>query len=175
MNISDQVKHVISTVAPTLGLALGGPLGGAAGTFLAKALGVPEGDDSALSATLTGASPDTLLALKKADNDFKAHLADIGVQESQLTMADVASARQREMALKDYTPSVLAYILTAGFFGLVFALLQYDVPVENKAVLFQLSGILGTAWIGCVGYYFGSSASSRTKDVMLWHATPPGK
>ena len=176
MNFGDNIKQIIATVAPTLGVAIGGPLGGAAGTFIANALGVKPGDDKAVSTAILGASPDTLLALKKADLEFQAHLEELGVQKEQLAYADTNSARQREIAVKDHTPAILAYLITMGFFGVLGFMMAHGIPMDSggEALLVML-GALGTAWAGVVGYYFGSSASSKNKDTLLFHSSPASK
>jgi hypothetical protein len=175
MNFTDNLKQIVATVAPTLGLALGGPLGGAAGTFIANALGVKPGDNAAVSAALTGATPDQLLALKKADNDFKAHIADLGIQEQQLAYADTDSARKREMAVKDYTPATLALLVTVGFFGVLGYMLVIGKPQTGGDALLVMLGALGGAWASVISYYFGSSASSKNKDSLLFNSQPVSK
>jgi len=167
MNFSDNVKAIIGTVAPVLGAALGGPLGGAAGTFLAKALGTTPGDTSAAATALLSGDPATLLSLKKAELDFKAHMSELGVQEDQLAYADTDSARKREEAVKDSTPSLLAFIVTVGFFGVLGYMLAVGKPKEGGDALLVMLGALGGAWASVIAYYFGSSAGSRSKDAAL--------
>ncbi|MCZ2965452.1 hypothetical protein NYY77_18915, partial [Acinetobacter baumannii] len=60
-------KSLIATVAPWIGTALGGPLGGMAVTAAADALGLSEKTETALKTALSGASPADLLAIKQAD------------------------------------------------------------------------------------------------------------
>src|ERR1043165_9882248 len=72
-SFGDKAKQVISTVAPLLGGALGGPLGAAAGSFIAKELGGV--DPKAAEKAILSGDPQTLLALKKVETDFRQHLA----------------------------------------------------------------------------------------------------
>ena len=85
----------------------------------------------------------------------------------QMDSADRSSARQREVTLKDYTPTVLAYAITIGFFGVLFYMLNYTIPQETESVLYVMLGSLGTAWTGIIAYYFGSSAGSAAKHNLL--------
>ncbi|HLP30543.1 MAG TPA: hypothetical protein VK150_04215, partial [Geothrix sp.] len=66
-------KGLVKSIAPTIGTALGGPLGGIAGVALTKALGLGDAaakDETALAAAVQGASHDQLLLLKQADQEF---------------------------------------------------------------------------------------------------------
>ena len=156
-------KAIVGKIAPVLGTALGGPLGGLAGTAISNALGLKgdASDDEKLAALQ---NPDMLLKLKQADMDFKSKMADLGIKEEDIAMQDRDSARKREAAIKDSTPKILAYGITLGFFGILAFMMKFDIPTVNKTELDVVLGSLGTAWIAVVTYYFGSSAGSRAKD-----------
>ncbi len=85
---------------------------------------------------------------------------------------DRNSARQREMAVKDHTPAILAYIITAGFFGILAFMLLRPIPETGHDALMILLGSLGTAWVAVVSYYYGSTSSSQTKTHLLANSTP---
>ena len=167
-------KSLVKSIAPTIGTALGGPLGGVAGLALAKVLGVPDasaGDDSALAAAVQGATPDQLLALKKADQDFQLQMTKLGFENTAaleaLAAGDRASARNREIQIKDWMPKALGILITVGFFGMLYWMMRHQVPPENKDMLNILLGSLGSSWIGVVSYYFGSSAGSARKTELI--------
>lgn len=170
MTLGDKALQVLKTVAPILATAVGGPLGPLAGAAVSAVLGTKPGDAAATSAALLTATPDQLLALKKADDDFQAQMKQLQVTEDQLAYQDVASARARQVSIKDWTPAVLAYGVTLGFFGVLGYVMHYGVKIGQgqggEAVLILL-GSLGTAWTAVVGYYFGSSVGARQSAETL--------
>jgi hypothetical protein len=167
-------KALVKSIAPSIGTALGGPLGGIAGMALSKALGMSGDsikDDAALAAAVQGASPDQLLALKKADQDFALQMEKLGFENVEaleaIAAGDRASARDREIKTGDWTPKVLGLIITIGFFGLLTYLLRREPPAGSRDILNIMLGSLGSAWIGVVTYYFGSSAGSARKTELM--------
>ena len=167
-------RALVKSIAPTIGTALGGPLGGVAGLALSKALGIGDDaakDDTALAAAVQGASPDQLLKLKQADQDFALQMQKLGFENLQaleaIAAGDRASAREREVKTSDWTPKALAISITVGFFGLLGYLCKFEPPPGSRDILNIMLGSLGSAWIGVVTYYFGSSAGSDRKTELL--------
>jgi hypothetical protein len=103
--------------------------------------------------------------------EFDKRLAELEAETktklASLDAADRDSARKREMEVKDNTPKVLAYGITAGFFGVLFYILNFDIPNESENVVYVMLGSLGTAWTGIMAYYYGSSAGSAAKHTLL--------
>jgi hypothetical protein len=166
------IAGFLKVVAPVLGAAVGGPLGGIAVSAIGKAIGLDDATQETLSARLQGATQADLLALKKADQDFQARMKelDIGLEELQIKTAteDRASAREREIAVKDWIPGVMAMLVTIGFFGVLTWMLKYGVPKDggSEALLVML-GALGAAWASIVSYYFGSSAQQVKQSAVI--------
>lgn len=168
------LKKILGTAAPWIATAIGGPMAGQAVAMAAKALGLK--DDAKVddvqaavdSGQLTG---DQLIALRKADDEFREKMQAAGFENvqklEQIAADDRASARAREVAVKDKTPMVLAMAVTAGFFGVLLFMLLKDIPQQAHDVLMVMIGSLGTAWTGIVTYYFGSSAGSAQKTELL--------
>ena len=173
-------KGTIGSVAPMLAGIFGTPAAGLAVAALCKATGLepsPENAQKAAEQFAAGQlSGDQLVALRKAEADLKVQMQKMGleydVQKDEIAFKDRDSARNREIQVRDYTPAIGFYLITAGFFGLIAALLKIQIPPDNKAVLYVMVGSLGTAWVGCTGYYYGTTKSSGLKDQMLFNSTP---
>ena len=163
-------KALVKTVAPVLGTALGGPLGGMAARVVAGAvLGDEAASEGDVAAALQSATPDQLLALKKADQDFAVQMKELDIDLERIAAADRDSARERETRTGDsWTPRCLAAGVTLGFFAVLYMLMRHGIPPDagGNALLIML-GALGTAWTAIVAYYFGSSAGSAAKNAMI--------
>ncbi len=81
-------------------------------------------------------------------------------------------ALAHQVTLYDPTTSVLAYLITLGFFGFLFLLCFKGAPNSNLAMLNIVLGSLGTAWVGAMAYFFGATQAGRTKDWMLFQSQP---
>lgn len=155
---------------PMLGTALGGPLGGLAVEAIGSALGISDATEDKVKQALAGATAADMLALKKAEQEFTLKMQELGFKNAAeleaIAAGDRNSARAREMAVRDKTPSALAFVVTIGFFSVLGYLIAYGVPKEGGEALLVMLGSLGTAWTGIIAYYFGSSAGSARKDVI---------
>jgi len=180
MELKD-LGNVLTKLAPAIATTMAGPLAGSAvaaleGVFGIKTTGTTDSKQEQLVAALSGATPDQLLALKAADQTHAEKMAQLGFENiealEKLATDDRDSARKREMDVKDKTPRNLAYIITAGFFGILAFLLLQDVPAGSRDILNLMLGSLGTAWIGVVGYYYGSTHGSSVKTDLLAKAQP---
>lgn len=163
-------KSIVGSVAPTIAAALGGPLVGMAASALSQAiLGKPDASEAEIGEALSKSNnPEILLKLKTAEQEFAARMKELDINLEKIAADDRASARQREIAVKDNTPRNLAYLYTGGYFIMLAALFKFGVPDEgSKDLLNTLIGILSAAEVGIITYYFGSSAGSARKSEML--------
>lgn len=165
----DKLLDLVRTVAPSIASAVGGPLAGMATKAISEALlGKPDGSETELLAAAAMATPEQLLALKKAEQEFSVQMRKLDIDLERIANDDRNSARNREIKTKDLTPKLLAGFISAGYFGVLFYMLMYGLPQNggSEAMLVML-GTLGTAWGGVVAYYFGSSAGSKAKDEII--------
>jgi hypothetical protein len=167
MNFGQTALQVLRTVAPTLATAVLGPFGPIAAAAISAALGTPLGDTKAADAALAAATPEQLLALKKAENDFTVQMKSLEISEEKLAFDDISNARGMEIATKTGTPDVLTYLTTAGFFVALIGGFLMPIPEASKGIVFSMIGSLGTVWITQMGFYFGSSLGSHAKDSTI--------
>lgn len=170
-------KSAVANVAPMLATALGGPLAGGAVAVITAALGLgPDASDAEIAKKLATASPDTLLQLKKAEQDYTVRMAELGFNSEsdleKIAADDRVDARHREVERQDWTPRILAYLVTAGFFGMLSVMVFAAIPAASKEPLYILLGSLGTAWTSIISYYFGSTAGGQKKSELLARNKP---
>jgi hypothetical protein len=164
----EALLNLVKTVAPSLATAVGGPLAGMATRAISDALlGKPDGTEDELIDAAAKASPDQLLALKKAEQDFAVRMRELEIDLQRIDAADRSSAREREVKTGDWTPKALAGAVTLGFFGVLGYMIAYGLPPQGGEALLVMLGTLGTAWGGIVSYYFGSSAGSKEKSEAM--------
>lgn len=177
MNIKGILGTIGKTALPALAAATvpGSPLLGIAAKFIGDKLGAkiepnPEAIDKALN-DAHAQDPEVLLKLKEVDVAFQEYMTKLGFDNAakieELCNSDRASARAREIAVKDNTPKILAYAVTVGFFAMIGCLFYFPIPTNSQPVIFSLVGVLGTAWIAIITYYFGSSSQSAGKTQMI--------
>jgi hypothetical protein len=167
VKLSDKAKAVISTVAPTLGTALAGPVGGAVGVILQQVFGTS--DNKTLEAAIAGANPEALLKLKQAENEFLVKMKELGITEDKLVYDDLASARSTYAAVRDPLVAWIGGGTVVGFFVLVFVVVSGEVKIDS-AILGALIGYVSAKADQVLSFYFGSSKGSKEKTDALVNA-----
>ena len=179
-NVLSNVGGFFKKIAPLVSTALsmGGPVGALAGTALTAVTGAMSGGKAPssledLTAAFAG-SPDQqkfLADLKTSEQAFQVQLKQLDIQSvedlEKLSVDDRASARTMQVAVRSRVPSILAFTVTAGFFGILLYVFGHGVRTEARDMANIMVGTLGTAWGGVMTYYFGSSAGSDRKTEIL--------
>ncbi|MGV6818928.1 MAG: hypothetical protein ACWA5T_00345 [Parvularcula sp.] len=168
-NVRHRIGDAVRDVAPTLAGAFGGPLAGAATQALADALfgegAEPAGRD--LEAVILARTPETLLAIRKAEFEFRRGLLDVEAELRRIDATDRANARARQIALKDMTPAILGVSVIGGFFAVLMIMLTRTLPPQAETEFSIMLGSLATMTAAVVNYFFGSSADSREKTQIM--------
>lgn len=167
-NGRDRLKKAVTTAAPQIAAQLGGPLAGAAVSAIARAIfGVDGASEEELAAAISAASPEQLIALKKADAEFQIALRQAALEEGRIDASDRASARDRQRQMRDWTPSALGALIIFGFFLTLAAMVARRLPAGAETEFSIMLGALATMTAAVVNYFFGSSAGSREKTFLL--------
>ena len=163
----------LKTLAPLIGTALGGPLGGAAASFIADKLGIEDKTIEAVTNVLNSGkmSAEQIASIKLAEIDFQKFLKEHDIKLEEIAAADRGSARQMQISTKSSVPAVLTYLLTIGFFGVLGAMFKFP-ELKESAPLMIMLGSLATAWTGSVAFWFGTTHGSQAKNDLLANSTP---
>jgi len=163
----------LKTLAPLLGTALGGPLGGAAAAFLADKLGIESKTVEAVTEVLNSGkmTPDQIANIKLAELDFKKFTETNKIDVMRIEAGDRDSARKMQIATQSKMPAVITIMVTVGFFGVLTALLLTPDLKANEIVLVMV-GQLSAVWGACVAFYVSTTYSSANKNQMLANSQP---
>lgn len=107
---------------------------------------------------------------------FEQKIAEISANTQQalekIAADDRQSARQREIAVHDTTPKILAFSVVGGFLSMTIALigtalLGYKIDPVSMGLIGTLVGYLSAKSELVLAYYFGSSSGSDKKTELL--------
>lgn len=164
----------LKTLAPLLGTALGGPLGGAAAAFLADKLGIEERTVEAVSEVLNSGrmTPDQITSVKLAEIEFEKFLKENAIKLEEVHAQDRADARKMAATTRSPIPAVLSLLVTCGYFGILVGMMTDVLNVADSQALLIMLGSLGTAWGMVMAFWFGTTKSSSEKNEIIARATP---
>ena len=141
------IGKLISSVAPWIGTALGGPLWGTAINAGMKAFGLtssgdPDKDKETFQNAVASATPDQLLALKKADQDFALQMQALGYKDIEAlnalavqNAADINTTMQVEAKAEHWV--TYAWRPAVGFaIALLVVILGSTISVAYIAAIF---------------------------------------
>jgi len=171
--MNDTISSFLSGVAPTIASALLGPLGGVAVAGLTKILGIDGGTVADVTKAISDGkiTPEQMAEIKKLEMQFQAEEKERGFRYSELEFKDRDSARQMQIVTHSSTPTVLTYMVTVGFFGILGWMLADPHVIDSPPLMIML-GSLGTAWTGCISYWFGTTSGSIAKTNLLAASAP---
>jgi len=153
-----KLKDLIGGIAPTIGAAMGGPLGGMAGNVIADVLGC-EPTPASIEQAMQTVTPDQLAEIKKAELAFESRMKELDVDLFALQTADTQDARK--YFSKDLTSRFIALVMVLFFCGYI-AMITILPPEQNSMELINLVlGYMGGLVSAVISFYFGSSHSNE--------------
>lgn len=171
--MSFDIMAILNTVAPWIGTALAGPLGGMAIEAACSAFGLEQKTVEALKGAITGATPEQMLALKAADQQFAIEMQKLGFSHieklAELEAADRDSARKREIGTGDFwTPRLIATLVIIAWCLVQYRLLGgQEIPQGMRELVARVLGTLDAALMCILYYYFGGSKGSDRQTELL--------
>lgn len=164
-------KNIVATVAPWIGTALGGPFGGMAVSAVSDALGLSDKTEASIKAALSGVTPEQMLALKNADQEFALKMQELGFKQvsdmEALAAGDRKDARDMQKQSGSWVPPTLSLIVTIGYFGILMGMLKGWFTVSDSEALLIMLGSLSTAWGVVMAFWFGTTRDSGRKTELL--------
>lgn len=170
----DGWKQLLGAVAPVLGTALGGPLGGAAAGFIADKLGLSEKTVEAVTNAISDGKLDSaqIAQIKLAELEFQKFLKQNEIDLERVHADDRNSARDLLKSTGSYVPAVLTIGITLGYFATLFGLLNGWFKASDSQVMLIMLGQLGTAWGVTIAFWFGTTRNSQEKTNLLANSVP---
>lgn len=167
---------IIRTIAPWIGTALAGPLGGMAVEAAAGALGLSDKTVDAVKQAMGGATSEQLLALKQADQAFALQMQALGFKQvtdlEALAAGDRKDARAMQISTRSWVPAALSVIITLGFLGLLTGMMTGYLKAEDNQAMLLMLGALGVAFGQVINFWLGSTSESSRKTELLAQADP---
>ena len=152
------LSNIVGSVAPKLATTLGGPLAGMAVSTIADALGCEPSRD-AVEQRLQNPTPDDLLKLKKAEQDYAVRMKELEIDETRLGFEDTQDARAKFS--RDWTARSIGLLIVLSFIGYIM-LVTLQPPEANDAALVNLVlGYLGGLASSVCAFYFGASKADQ--------------
>jgi len=167
--------ELLKTLAPMLGTALGGPLGGAAAAFIADKLGIESKTVEAVSEVLNSGkmTPEQVASIKLAEIDFQKFLKQNAIELEKVHAEDRSSARAMLAAVRSKVPAWLSFIVTLGYFGILGGMMTNTLEIKDSQALLLMLGSLSTAWGMVMAFWFGTTNGSAQKNELLANSAPP--
>lgn len=166
--------ELLKTLAPMIGTALGGPLGGAAAAFIADKLGIESKTVEAVTEVLNSGkmTPEQVSQIKLAEIDFQKFLKQNAIELEKVHAEDRSSARAMLAAVRSKVPAWLSFIVTLGYFGILGGMMTNALEIKDSQALLLMLGSLSTAWGMVMAFWFGTTNGSAQKNELLANSMP---
>lgn len=164
----DDWKKLLGAVAPVLGTALGGPLGGAAAGFIADKLGLSDKTVESVKEAISNGklNADQVAQIKLAEIEFDKFLKQHEIDLERIDLENVEGARRMREQTGSRFPELLSAFITVGFFGVLGWMMYDHTAMESQPLLIML-GTLGAAQTAVLNFWLGSNkGSDRTKELL---------
>lgn len=156
----DTLLNLLKGVAPVLATAVAGPAGGAAVSWIADKLGIPDSTIEGVTEALAG-NPEMAIKLKELDLEY----AKMDAQDRDSARKAYANVATSEHATK--LDKAVVPMLALGTVGLAFlfigVLIFINVPSDQQQIIIFALGFITSSAGQVLSFYFGSSQGSKDK------------
>jgi len=165
-------KSALSTVAPMIGTAIGGPFGGMAASAALNLLGIePEkgNEEVQLQEAMKAMTPEQAIQLKMAEKNWVATMRELDLKEADLHARDRDSARKLASTTSIVPQVSLSVIYTIGYFLVLHLFITGDITIAAgiKAEFNMVLGVMTAAQVQIMNFWFGSSSGSKAKTEAM--------
>lgn len=162
----DWLKKIVGYAPDIVGaIASGGAtLPATALRIISKELtGIETDNIDLVEKAVNNATPDQLLKLRQANNDFIVRKMQIENEELANQRVDTQDARKEHKG--HWMTWLLPLLMFLLFSAMVYGLIEYAIPVENKDILVFMAGQVSGFMAAGVTYWLGSSRGSAEKQM----------
>jgi hypothetical protein len=174
--MNEILSGVLKTLAPTVATALLGPLGGVAVAAIGKIIGVSDASVASVTQAFQEGkiSPDQISEIKKLELQYQNDEKEREFKYVDLVFKDRADARKANVeggtqVLVFWMSVVLLVICLGTEIAVLFLGYPSDIP---EIIVGRVLGLLDATALLVLNYTYGSTQSSRGKDVLLANSTP---
>lgn len=164
-------KSIVTTIAPTVASALGGPLAGAAVVAIGDLMGISEPTQDKIKDTIENGqlTGEQVAAIRQLDAKLKAEESERGFKYAELEFKDRDSARRASVdggtAKLMFAMSVTLLLVTLGC-ELVVLFVGYP-PALPDIVVGRILGLMDSVALMVLAYHYGTSSGSARKTDLL--------
>jgi len=164
----DWLKKIAGYAPDIVGAVLSGgaTLPATALRIISKELtGMETDDPNLVEKAVNNATPDQLLKLKQANNDFIVKKMQLENEEAANQRADTQNARKEHKG--HWMTWLLPLLMFCLFSALSYALMKFAIPEENRDLLIFMTGQVSGFMAAGVTYWLGSSRGSAEKSAAI--------
>jgi hypothetical protein len=171
------LKEFLGGIAPTVALALGGPLAGAAVSAISGALAMPSGATANDIATVIAGglvTPEQMAEVKKLEIQFQNDEAERGFKYAELVFKDRDSARNANVAggvqKHLFWMSIVLLCITLG--TEIYVLFHGYPTGLSDIIVGRVLGLMDAVAMMVLAYWYGTTNGSAQKTAIISQSEP---
>lgn len=160
----------LSSLAPTVASALGGPLAGAAVSAIGNLLGINEPTQEKISRIFADGklTAENLAEIRKLELQYQNEEKERGFKFAELEFKDRDSARNMAIQTHSITPALLTWLIVAiVLVAEGFMLFNQVPPGADPIIIGRILGTMDSALVMVLAFWFGSNSNSQRKTELL--------